>query len=120
MPSLTPITSALEKFSSAGGFNRSHQEAFRHERSTIPNLIKGKFFRIIMKLLARIVDAAMLGAIEPFFKQAVVDSSGQVSATHLFERNEESAAIVTRWISETTEATQSLCGMVQVSFWRLD
>ena len=68
-----------------------------------------------MKLLARIVDAAMLGAIEPFFKQAVVDSSGQVSATHLFERNEERAAI-----SKTAEATQSLCGMVQVSFWRLD
>lgn len=75
-----------------------------------------------LRVLARIVDAAMLGAIERYVKQAVVDSSGQVSsaalvsATHLFERNEESAAIVKRWISETTEATTSPNEMVQVSF----
>eukprot|EP00986_Skeletonema_menzelii_P010866 scaffold5436_cov143-Skeletonema_menzelii.AAC.8 len=72
-----------------------------------------------LRVLARIVDAAMLGAIERYVKQAVVDSSGQVSsaalvsATHLFERNEESAAIVKRWISETTEATTSPNEMVQ-------
>lgn len=75
-----------------------------------------------LRVLARIVDAAMLGAIERYVKQAVVDSSGQVSsaalvsATHLFERNEESAAIVKRWISETTEATSSPNEMVQVSY----
>mmetsp|Transcript_17789 Transcript_17789/g.38435 ORF Transcript_17789/g.38435 Transcript_17789/m.38435 type:complete len:939 (+) Transcript_17789:125-2941(+) len=72
-----------------------------------------------LRVLARIVDAAMLGAIERYVKQAVVDSSGQVSsaalvsATHLFERNVESAAIVKRWISETTEATASPNEMVQ-------
>ncbi|KAL7538081.1 hypothetical protein ACHAXR_008281 [Thalassiosira sp. AJA248-18] len=72
-----------------------------------------------LRVLARIVDAAMLGAIERYVKQAVVDSSGQVSsaalvsATHLFERNPESAAIVKRWISETTEATSSPNEMVQ-------
>mmetsp|Transcript_25594 Transcript_25594/g.54383 ORF Transcript_25594/g.54383 Transcript_25594/m.54383 type:complete len:964 (+) Transcript_25594:163-3054(+) len=72
-----------------------------------------------LRVLARIVDAAMLGAIERYVKQAVVDSSGQVSsaalvsATHLFERNAESAAIVKRWISETTEATSSPNEMVQ-------
>lgn len=72
-----------------------------------------------LRVLARIVDAAMLGAIERYVKQALVDSSGQVSsaalvsATHLFERNEESAAIVKRWISETTEATSSPNEMVQ-------
>lgn len=72
-----------------------------------------------LRVLARIVDAAMLGAIERYVKQAVVDSSGQVSsaalvsATHLFERNPESAAIVKRWISETTEATSSPDEMVQ-------
>ncbi|KAL9184158.1 hypothetical protein ACHAXT_002244 [Thalassiosira profunda] len=72
-----------------------------------------------LRVLARIVDAAMLGAIERYVKQAVVDSSGQVSsaalvsATHLFERNQESAAIVKRWISETTEATSSPNEMVQ-------
>lgn len=73
-----------------------------------------------LRVLARIVDAAMLGAIERYVKQALVDSSGQVSsaalvsATHLFERNQESAAIVKRWISETTEATTSPNEMVQV------
>lgn len=72
-----------------------------------------------LRVLARIVDAAMLGAIERYVKQAVVDSSGQVSsaalvsATHLFERNPESASIVKRWISETTEATTSPNEMVQ-------
>lgn len=72
-----------------------------------------------LRVLARIVDAAMLGAIERYVKQAVVDSSGQVSsaalvsATHLFEKNAESAAIVKRWISETTEATISPNEMVQ-------
>merc|ERR1719253_202051 len=72
-----------------------------------------------LRVLARIVDAAMLGAIERYVKQAVVDSSGQVSsaalvsATHLFERNAESAAIVKRWITETTEATSSPNEMVQ-------
>ena len=70
-----------------------------------------------LRVLARIIDGAMLR----YVKQAVVDSSGQVSsaalvsATHLFERNQESAAIVKRWISETTEATSSPNEMVQVS-----
>jgi coatomer protein complex subunit gamma len=79
-----------------------------------------------LRVLARIVDAAMLGAIERYVKQAVVDSSGQVSsaalvsATHLFEKNPESAAIVKRWISETTEATNSPTPLVPVCcffFW---
>ncbi|KAI2503067.1 coatomer subunit alpha [Fragilaria crotonensis] len=66
-----------------------------------------------LRVLARIVDAAMLGAIERYVKQAVVDSSGQVassalvSAAHLFRKSPECAAVVKRWISETTEATQS-------------
>ncbi|EED89061.1 coatomer protein subunit gamma [Thalassiosira pseudonana CCMP1335] len=72
-----------------------------------------------LRVLARIIDGAMLGAIERYVKQAVVDSSGQVSsaalvsATHLFERNEESKAIVKRWIGETQEATSSPNEMVQ-------
>ncbi|KAL7551693.1 hypothetical protein ACHAWF_015374 [Thalassiosira exigua] len=72
-----------------------------------------------LRVLARIVDAAMLGAIERYVKQALVDSAGQVSsaalvsATHLFERNDESASIVKRWIGETTEATTSPTEMVQ-------
>lgn len=72
-----------------------------------------------LRVLARIVDAAMLGAIERYVKQAVVDSSGQVassalvSAAHLFRKSPECAAVVKRWISETTEATQSPNEMVQ-------
>lgn len=72
-----------------------------------------------LRVLTRIVDAAMLGAIERYVKQAVVDSSGQVSssalvsASHLFSKSPECAAVVKRWISETTEATQSPNEMVQ-------
>lgn len=72
-----------------------------------------------LRVLVRIVDAAMLGAIERYVKQAIVDSSGQVassalvSASHLFAGSPECAAVVRRWISETTEATQSSNEMVQ-------
>eukprot|EP00566_Odontella_aurita_P002657 CAMPEP_0113544468 /NCGR_PEP_ID=MMETSP0015_2-20120614/10727_1 /TAXON_ID=2838 /ORGANISM="Odontella" /LENGTH=956 /DNA_ID=CAMNT_0000444735 /DNA_START=81 /DNA_END=2951 /DNA_ORIENTATION=+ /assembly_acc=CAM_ASM_000160 len=72
-----------------------------------------------LRVLARIVDAAMLGAIERYVKQAVVDSSGMVSsaalvsALHLFDAAPENASIVKRWISECTEATSSANDMVQ-------
>ena len=72
-----------------------------------------------LRVLVRIVDAAMLGAIERYVKQAIVDSSGQVSssalvsASHLFVSSPECAAVVRRWISEATEATSSLNEMVQ-------
>lgn len=72
-----------------------------------------------LRVLARIVDSAMLGAIERYVKQAVVDSSGQVSssalvsATHLFNSSPDCAAVVKRWITETTEATSSPNEMVQ-------
>ena len=72
-----------------------------------------------LRVLVRIVDAAMLGAIERYVKQAIVDSSGQVSssalvsASHLFQSSPECAAVVRRWISETTEATSSSNEMVQ-------
>ena len=72
-----------------------------------------------LRVLVRIVDAAMLGAIERYVKQAIVDASGQVassalvSASHLFSGSPECAAVVRRWISETTEATSSPSDMVQ-------
>jgi len=72
-----------------------------------------------LRVLTRIVDAAMLGAIERYVKQAVVDSSGQVasaalvSATHLFDSSPECAVIVKRWISETQVAISSPIEMVQ-------
>lgn len=72
-----------------------------------------------LRVLVRIVDVAMLGAIERYVKQAIVDSSGQVSssalvsASHLFVSSPECAAVVRRWISETQEATSSPNEMVQ-------
>ena len=72
-----------------------------------------------LRVLARIIDAAMLGAIERYVKQAIVDSSGMVSsaalvsALHLFDAAPENAVIVRRWISETQEATTSPNEMVQ-------
>eukprot|EP00934_Nitzschia_sp_Nitz4_P002832 Nitzschia sp. Nitz4//scaffold11_size288233//263835//266868//NITZ4_000821-RA/size288233-snap-gene-0.66-mRNA-1//-1//CDS//3329534215//2822//frame0 len=72
-----------------------------------------------LRVLVRIVDAAMLGAIERYVKQAIVDSSGQVasssliSSVHLFHRSPEMASIVKRWISETQSACASPNEMVQ-------
>jgi len=72
-----------------------------------------------LRVLARIIDSAMLGAIERYVKQAVVDSSGQVSSAalvsslHLFEAASENATVVKRWISEVQEASSSPNQMVQ-------
>jgi len=70
-------------------------------------------------VLARIIDAAMLGAIERYVKQAIVDkyplvaSSALVSSFHLFESSNECAAIVRRWLNEVQQALQSPSAMVQ-------
>jgi coatomer protein complex subunit gamma len=72
-----------------------------------------------LRVLARIIDSAMLGAIERYVKQAVVDSAGQVSSAalvsslHLFDQASENAVVVKRWISEVQEATTSATEMVQ-------
>lgn len=72
-----------------------------------------------LRVLARIIDSAMLGAIERYVKQAVVDSSGQVSSAamvsslHLFDKAPENAVVIKRWISEVQEATSSPNQMVQ-------
>lgn len=72
-----------------------------------------------LRVLARIIDSAMLGAIERYVKQAVVDHSGQVSSAalvsslHLFDAASENAVVVKRWISEVQEATSSSNEMVQ-------
>jgi len=72
-----------------------------------------------LRVLARIVDASILGSIERYVKQALVDSaplvssSALVSASHLYNSSPDSATIVKRWITETTEATQSPNEMVQ-------
>jgi len=72
-----------------------------------------------IRVLTRIVDAPMLGAIERYVKQAIVDqhplvaSAALVSATHLFTKSPECASIVRRWVSETSKATESPFEMVQ-------
>jgi hypothetical protein len=61
----------------------------------------------------------MLGAIERYVKQAIVDSSNQVSSAafvsscQLFRSSLDCATIVKRWISETQEACLSSNEMVQ-------
>jgi len=72
-----------------------------------------------IRVLARIIDAAMLGAIERYVKQAIVDraplvsSSALISSLHLFQSSPECAAIVRRWLNEVQQALQSSSDMVQ-------
>ena len=60
-----------------------------------------------MRVLAKIIDAAMLGAIERYLKQAIVDrnafvaSSALMAGLRLFVTCPE---IVRRWINEVQEA----------------
>lgn len=69
-----------------------------------------------MRVLAKIIDAAMLGAIERYLKQAIVDknafvaSSALMSGLRLFETCPE---VVRRWINEVQEAVNSSSDMVQ-------
>lgn len=69
-----------------------------------------------MRVLAKIIDAAMLGAIERYLKQAIVDknafvaSSALMSGLQLFLTCPE---VVRRWINEVQEAVNSSSDMVQ-------
>eukprot|EP00614_Pseudopedinella_elastica_P025042 CAMPEP_0172623630 /NCGR_PEP_ID=MMETSP1068-20121228/130491_1 /TAXON_ID=35684 /ORGANISM="Pseudopedinella elastica, Strain CCMP716" /LENGTH=948 /DNA_ID=CAMNT_0013432273 /DNA_START=44 /DNA_END=2890 /DNA_ORIENTATION=- len=69
-----------------------------------------------IRVLARIIDGQMLGAIERYIKQAIVDkntlvaSAALVSGTHLMRVGPE---VVRRWTNEVQEAVQSSSDMVQ-------
>ncbi len=69
-----------------------------------------------MRVLAKIIDATMLGAIERYLKQAIVDrnafvaSSALMSGIRLFKTCPE---VVRRWINEVQEAVNSSSDMVQ-------
>ena len=69
-----------------------------------------------MRVLAKIIDATMLGAIERYLKQAIVDknafvaSSALMSGLQLFLSCPE---VVRRWINEVQEAVNSSSDMVQ-------
>jgi coatomer protein complex subunit gamma len=69
-----------------------------------------------MRVLAKIIDSTMLGAIERYVKQAIIDknafvaSAALTSGLRLFETSPE---IVRRWINEVQEAVSSSSDMVQ-------
>lgn len=69
-----------------------------------------------MRVLAKIIDSTMLGAIERYLKQAIVDrnafvaSSALMAGTRLFKSSPE---IVRRWVNEVQEAVNSSSDMVQ-------
>ncbi|KAJ1419563.1 adaptin N terminal region-domain-containing protein [Ochromonadaceae sp. CCMP2298] len=69
-----------------------------------------------MRVLAKIIDATMLGAIERYLKQAIVDrnafvaSSALMAGLRLFATCPE---VVRRWINEVQEAVNSSSDMVQ-------
>jgi coatomer protein complex subunit gamma len=69
-----------------------------------------------MRVLAKIIDATMLGAIERYLKQAIVDrnafvaSSALMAGLCLFNTCPE---VVRRWINEVQEAVNSSSDMVQ-------
>ncbi len=72
-----------------------------------------------LRVLQNIINAAMLGAIERYVKQAIVDitpkvsSSALVCATHLFNRSPEFASIAKKWIGEAQQAITGPHPMVQ-------
>eukprot|EP00727_Mastigamoeba_balamuthi_P007460 m51a1_g3334 putative coatomer subunit gamma-like (888) ;mRNA; f:379003-382858 len=69
-----------------------------------------------IRVLTRITDSQLLGQVERYMKQAIVDkepgvaSAALVSATHLMATSPD---IVRRWVSEVQEAAQSRNAMVQ-------
>lgn len=69
-----------------------------------------------MRVLAKIIDATMLGAIERYLKQAIVDrnsfvaSSALISGLRLFNTCPD---VVRRWINEVQESVNSSSDMVQ-------
>lgn len=72
-----------------------------------------------LRVLARIIDSSMLGAIERYVKQAIIQkspvvaSSALVSSLFLFQKSAENASIIKRWIREVNEAMESQNEMVQ-------
>lgn len=69
-----------------------------------------------MRVLAKIIDSSMLGAIERYLKQAIVDrnafvaSSSLMAGSRLFKTCPD---VVRRWINEVQEAVNSVNDMVQ-------
>ena len=83
-----------------------------------------------IRVLVHIIDSAMLGSIERYIKQAILDNDSYVSnsalasASHLFTQSTENATIVRRWVGEVQEMMIKRSGkeanpMVQANSMRL-
>ncbi|KAL9184124.1 hypothetical protein ACHAXT_002210 [Thalassiosira profunda] len=74
-----------------------------------------------IRALVDIIDSAMLGSIERYIKQAIVDEDRQVSnaaivsASHLFGQSQDNATIVRRWVNEVQEMLVKQTGRGRVS-----
>ncbi|CAM9136613.1 unnamed protein product [Discosporangium mesarthrocarpum] len=69
-----------------------------------------------IRVLSRIIDATMLGAIERYVKQAIVDRNALVSSSALvsgIKLYNISPEVVRRWVNEVQEAVNSSHEMVQ-------
>ena len=69
-----------------------------------------------MRVLAKIIDSTMLGAIERYLKQAIVDRNAFVASSALMAGLRLFATcpdVVRRWINEVQEAVNSSSDMVQ-------
>ncbi|CAN0573585.1 unnamed protein product, partial [Ectocarpus sp. 12 AP-2014] len=63
-----------------------------------------------IRVLSRIIDATMLGAIERYLKQAIVDKNSLVSSSALVSGillYKISPEVVRRWVNEVTEGVSS-------------
>ncbi len=66
-----------------------------------------------IRVLVDVIDSAMLGSIERYIKQAIVDNDTQVrnaalvAASHLFAQSADNAAIVRRWVGEVQEVLET-------------
>lgn len=71
-----------------------------------------------IRVLCKIIDASILGQIDRYIKQAVVDRDPLVSASALISANQmardpEKREVVRRWANEVTESVNSRSEMVQ-------
>uniref|UniRef100_A0A6U1MSQ3 Coatomer subunit gamma n=1 Tax=Fibrocapsa japonica TaxID=94617 RepID=A0A6U1MSQ3_9STRA len=69
-----------------------------------------------IRVLSRIIDAAMLGAIERYMKQAIVDKNGLVASSALSSAMillPKAPDLIRRWVNEVQEALNSQNQMVQ-------
>lgn len=69
-----------------------------------------------IRVLARIIDSQMLGAIERYVKQAIVDKNSLVASSALMSGiflMQHSPDIVKRWVNEVQEAVHNANDMVQ-------